>query len=229
MDRRMYLVGGGPSAMLETRRHFKRALAALDKKRPLVAYLGAASGDNAAFRKMISLALMPARVEAANTVGRRAKLSATRALLDECDLVFVSGGDVHAGMQVLRERDLVEPLRALARAGKPMLGVSAGSIMLARDWVHFPDDDEARAELFECLAIAPVHIDCHSEDDGWSELRVLVRLLHERGEKPSCYGIPSRGALHIAADGTLSALGVALPRLAWRRGVVDDGALAPHA
>jgi peptidase E len=227
MNRTMYLVGGGPSAIVQTRRHFRRALSSLEKKKPLVAYLGAASGDNAGFRKMISLALMPARVEPANTVGKRAKISETRALLDECDLVFVSGGDVHAGMQILAEKDLVEPLRALARAKKPMLGVSAGSIMLARHWVHFPDDDEARAELFECLAIAPVHVDCHSEDDGWSELRVLVRLLHERGEKPECYGIPSRGALQV--DGTLRAHGVPLPRFGWKKGVVEAGALEPDA
>ena len=120
----------------------------------------------------------------------RAKVSEARALLESCDLVFVSGGDVEHGMKVLHDRDMVKPLQALAKAGKPMFGVSAGSLMLAGDWVRFPSEDAASAELFPCLGIAPLHADAHAEADNWDELRVLVDLLRRRGDsEPLGYGL----------------------------------------
>jgi peptidase E len=217
----IHLVGGGPGAIAQTRRHFHSAIAALHKKAPLVAYVGAASKDNVGFRKMLTLALGNARVEPVRLASPKAKVSEARQLLDDCDLVFVSGGDVDLGMQILGERGVVEDFHRLAKAEKPFLGVSAGSIMLAQHWVRFPDDDEAKAELFSCLGIAPVHVDCHSEDDGWSELRVLMRLLPEGSIG---YGIPSKGCLQI--DAQLSSAGVPLPRFRTRRGkAVEDGEL----
>jgi hypothetical protein len=106
---------------------------------------------------------------------------------------------------------------------KPFVGVSAGAIMLARHWVRFVDDDDTKAEPFACLGIAPVHVDCHSEDDGWSELRVLVRLLNVEA-----YGLPSKGCLRIDNDGKWTAMGATLPRFRVRDGkVVEDGGLQP--
>src|SRR5438876_8263773 len=116
----VHLVGGGPGALVEMRRHFLAALATLKKKQPLVAYVGAASRDNFGFRKMISLALGGARVEPAHFASPRAKISASRQLLHDADLIFVSGGDVDLGMTILRERDVVEEIRKLK---KPFLGV----------------------------------------------------------------------------------------------------------
>jgi peptidase E len=232
MSRGVHLVGGGPGALVQMRRHFKAALATCARKRPLVAYVGAASDDNVAFRKLLALGLGGARVEPVQLVSPRASTAAARQLLADSDLVFVSGGDVWRGMEVLRERGLVEEVRQIAAAGKPMLGVSAGAIMLAREWVRFPNDDDARAELFDCLAVAPVHIDCHSEDDGWSELRTLVRLLDRRGDPhPLGYGVPSRGCLLVewaphAEAPRLRALGASIARLRYTAGeVISDGAL----
>jgi peptidase E len=225
----LHLVGGGPGAMLALRRHFKAALTPLARPRPLVAYVGAASHDNRSFYSMIrgALAVTAARLRLAKLASASASASDARALLEECDLVFVSGGDVELGMKVLDDRDVAGTLRALAAGGKPMFGISAGSLMLAREWVRFPDDDDARAEIFPCLGIVPIHVDAHSEDDGWSELRVLVRLLHERGdERPVGYGLTRKGALRVdVGEGTrLTAMGTAIPRIVVRRGSVVDGA-----
>ena len=184
------LVGGGPGRDRSDAPPFQRSDCCTAQEKPLVAYVGAASQDNFGFRKMISLALHGARVEPAKLASKTAKISAARQLLDECDLVFVSGGDVELGMNILRERGVDDDLRRLAKAGKPFLGVSAGAIMMSREWVRFPDDDDTRAEPFECLGIAPVHVDCHSEDDDWSELRVLMRLLPNGSVG---YGIPVEG------------------------------------
>jgi peptidase E len=219
----IHLVGGGPGALLATRSHIKRAVAALKqepKKKPLVAYVGVASNDNVAFQKMLSAAFLGtgARVEMAKLARKTAKVSNARALLADCDLVFMSGGDVEQGMNLLNERGVADELRALAAAGKPFLGISAGSIMTCKEWVRFPDDDDAKAETFACLGIAPVHMDAHSEADNWPELRTLVRLLGARDAAAVGYGVPSKGCLRVelAADGKpkLKALGAEVTRIA---------------
>jgi hypothetical protein len=152
-------------------------------------------------------------------------------VLHDCDLVFVSGGDVHQGIRVLNERGLADTLREVAKAGKPMFAISAGSLMLAREWVRFPDDDDSKAELFDCLGVAPLHVDAHSEDDGWSELRVLVRLLHERGDRdPVGYGLTKRGGLRLTFDSDgakWDPIGTPIPRLVMRRGKVVEGRPLP--
>jgi hypothetical protein len=103
--------------------------------------------------------------------------------------------------------------------------------MLASEWVRFPDeDDDASAEIFPCLGLAPIHVDAHSEDDGWSELRVLVRLLHERGDaKPVGYGLTRHGGLQVSAGGnpSLRPIGTPAPRFVVRRGKVVEAAALP--
>jgi peptidase E len=229
----IHLTGGGPGAFLALRRHFKAALQGIEKPRPLVAYVGSASHDNAGFFTMIKTALCAgastARMRLAKTASPRASASDARELLEECDLVFVSGGDVDHGMNVLHERDLVKPLQALARAGKPMFGVSAGSLMLACEWVRFPDDDAAKAELFPCLGIAPLHADAHAEDDDWDELRVLVDLLRRRGDaEPVGYGLTRKGGLRVEVAGSqvkMQPIGTPTPRVGVRGNKIVD--LAP--
>jgi peptidase E len=238
----VHLVGGGPGTVLALRRHFKAALGALGREKALVAYVGTASNDDAGFFRMIRAGLTTAvsrgrgaRMELAKLASPRASASEARALLEDSDMVFVSGGDVEHGMRVLEERDMARTLRALSAAGKPMFGISAGSLMLAREWVRFPDeDDDSTAELFPCLGIAPLHVDAHSEDDGWSELRVLVRLLHERGDRePVGHGLTRKGALRVVLDGPrgdrakMEPMGTPIPRLVVRRGKVVDAAPLP--
>lgn len=226
----IHLTGGGPGALLALRRHFKAALRGLEKPRPLVAYVGAASNDNAGFFAMIKTTLCTGsstvRMRQAKTASPRASASEARELLEECDLVFVSGGDVEHGMNVLHDRDMVKPLKALARSGKPMFGISAGSIMLACEWVRFPDDDVDRAELFPCLGIAPLHADAHAEDDDWDELRVLVDLLRRRGDaEPIGYGLTRKGGLRVEVTGSqmkVTPIGTPIPRVGVRAGKVVD-------
>jgi peptidase E len=228
----LHLIGGGPGTVLALRRHYKGALAELGARRPLVAYVGTATDDSSGFFAMIrgALSATHARMVLVRIASARASTSDARKVLEECDMVFVSGGDVERGIQVLHDRDMVEPIRALARRGKPMFGISAGSLMLAREWVRFPGDDDARAELFPCLGIAPLHVDAHSEDDGWSELRVLVRLLHERGDRdPVGYGLTRKGGLRVELDGEakLTPIGTPIPRIVVAKGRVTAGKALP--
>jgi peptidase E len=232
MTQTLHLVGGGPGTVLALRRHLRTALESIQRPRPLVAYVGAASDDSRAFFAMIRGALaVPlgrARMQLARIASPRAKGSEARALLEDCDMVFVSGGDVEHGINVLRDRDVAGTLIAVARRGTPMFGISAGSLMLAREWVRFGEDDDEKAELFPCLGIAPVHVDAHSEEDGWSELRVVVRLLHARGDRaPVGYGLTRRGGLRISIDDarrvTMRPFGTSIPRIVVRAGRVVEG------
>ena len=233
MTTTVHLIGGGPTAaaFAATRRHIKHAVKTLPTKKPLVAYVGAASNDSVTFRKMLGAMFIGtgARVEPVNLARKNAKVSTARQLLHDCDLVFMSGGDVEHGMKILDDRGVSDDLRSLAGAGKPFIGISAGSIMTCHSWVRFPDDDDARAEPFACLGIVPLHMDAHSEADDWSELRVLIALLNAQGEKTVGYGVPSKGCLRVELDGDgkshkMAALGAPVVRISSPR---DKAPLAP--
>jgi peptidase E len=222
----LYLIGGGPGALLALRRHLKTAIAELQVKKPLVAYVGTASGDDAGFFRMIgaTFAWTGATARAVKLANKTASVASARSLLEDADAVFVSGGDVQEGMRILDERGMTPFVRELARSGKLMIGLSAGSLMLAREWVAFPDDDDAKAHLFPCIGAADLHVDAHAEADDWHELRTLLGLLHERGDpSPEGLGLTKKGCLRVHVDGgtsTLTALGTPLPRFVIRRGKV---------
>ena len=197
----VHLIGGGPGTMLAFRRHLRAALPEMPRgKKPLVAYVGAASGDDRRFLGMIGaeVALAGGRVKAAKLASPRSKRSLAQGVLEDCDLVFVSGGDVDAGMNVLNERDMLPVFRALGRAGRPMVGLSAGSIMLARSWVRFPEGHHERPSVFACMGLAPVYVDAHAEGESWEELCTLLRLVAEDGDaRPIGFGLTRLGGLRV--------------------------------
>lgn len=208
--RPIYLIAGGPGARRPRGPDplIQEVFRAAGVEKPSVAYLGAASGDNAAFLLFIGRILKKAgagSVILAPLCGRRGSLERALHVLEEADIVFVSGGDVEAGMGVAEEKGIVPHLRRLYRAGKPFFGLSAGSIMLARQWVRWTNPhDESSAQLFPCLGFAPVLCDAHGEEDEWSELKALLALAPVG---TTGYGIVSGSALVVKGRGEVSALG----------------------
>ena len=208
--RAVYLIAGGRSSIVRRGPDplLREALQLASIARPMVAYIGAASGDNALFRSMITRQLRRAgagEVKLAPLCGPRGDPQKAMRIIEECHVVFMSGGDVEAGMKVLEKKGMTDFLRAQYREGKPFFGVSAGSIMLAKDWVRWRDPDvDSSAELFPCLGIAQVHCDTHDEENGWEELSVLARLVPAGSVS---YGIPSGTALAAFPDGPVRALG----------------------
>ena len=176
-----------------------RVLASCGVPHPSIAYVGAASGDSQPFFSMISGHLRrcgAGRVTLASLASGRGKLEKTRAILESDDMVFISGGDVEAGMEVLEERQILPFLRELFERGKPFFGSSAGSIMLGRQWVRWEDpDDDATASLFPCMGFAPIVCDTHGEAEEWEELRGLLRLTPEG---TLGYGIPTGAGLCVS-------------------------------
>jgi peptidase E len=175
---------------------------------PKVAYSGTASGDDTNFFRFIAAELTQAgadRVTHAVIAPARADLKKARSVLEAADIVFISGGDVEAGMNILKEKNMLEFVNGLYRQGKPFFGISAGAIMLAERWVRWLDpDDDSSAELFPCLGFAPVICDTHDEQAGWEELRSALSLTVDctRG-----YGLATGSGIIVLPDGKVEALG----------------------
>jgi cyanophycinase-like exopeptidase len=213
----------GPNPLLQAT--FRRT----GVRRPTVAYVGAASGDDAAFRQSNVTRFQEAaagKVRLAPLCGKGENAETAKAVIESSDLVFFSGGDVEEGMRVLRKKGMIDYLGRLYRSGKPFFGISAGSIMLAQQWVRWRDpDDDRTAELFDCLGFAPVLCDTHGEDEGWEELQVLLALspINAIG-----YGIASGTAVVVEPDGAVLALGGEVHRFQKRAaGVVQIESLLP--
>jgi peptidase E len=188
---------------------------------PSVAYVGTASGDSKTFFGFITGAFKKAgagKVTHAVMTPKNADMKKAAAILASADIIFVSGGDVEAGMEVLQRKNMVKFLGDLYRQGKPFFGISAGSIMLAREWIRWPDpNDDSTAEIFPCLDIAPVICDTHAEDDDWEELKAL--LAREK-DGTRGYGIPSGGTIKVYPDGKIVALGDAIAQYVRHGGKV---------
>jgi cyanophycinase-like exopeptidase len=223
----IYLLAGGPGA---ARRGpdplLERVFAVARQAAPSIAYVGAASDDDAGFFKWIAARFRSAGsgpVRLAPLASPRADLDEARSILQAADLVYMTGGDVEAGMHILQERKMDGFLHQLHASGKPFFGLSAGSIMLARAWVRWADpDNDATAEAFPCLGFAPILCDTHAEADDWEELKVLLGL---SVSGTVGFGIPSGGALCVAQDGTVAAIGKPAPRFEVRNGRIRT--LAP--
>jgi hypothetical protein len=184
----------------------------MGKRRPTIAYVGAAANDSRVFAAMIRTLVFGGSANVVTVaLSRRATPTSTiRAELAAADLVFFTGGDVGRGMELIDGRDLAPYLRELATQGKAMEGISAGAILLGRHWVRFQGKDESRGAPFDCLGIVPASFDTHDEADGWQEAQILAGLLAGSDER-IVYGIVSSGCARWCG-GKLTALGRPLAR-----------------
>ena len=202
----IFLIAGGPNSK-NTKAILAEALAQIKKKAPDVAYIGTASDDNKEFFLMLKPIIMAAGAGSVTLVPivRRFDLDKAKDILLTSDVVFISGGDVDMGMEYLRKRNLIPFLKVLYDRGKLFCGISAGAIMLCRNWMHWRDpDDDDTAELLDCLGFAPLLCDVHAEEDNWVEMK---RLLAFFPQGTAGYGIPAEGALRVAPDGKITAIG----------------------
>lgn len=195
----------------------------IGKAKPIIAYVGVASrADNRVVYLMISGIMKAAcncQVTRVLIAPKNADLNKAREALQSADAVFMSGGDMEAGMKILEEKNMVGFFRDLSKKDKLFFGASAGSIMLANEWVRWRDpNDESTAELFPCLGIAPFICDTHAEEDGWKELKTALQL---KEDGALGYGIPSGACLKVYPDGTKEALGGAITRYILQKGKVE--------
>jgi len=207
----VYLLAGGRGS--KNKAVFKTVFKEIAKPNPLIAYVGAANDDDQRFFRFMGDEIIKAgtcSLSHALTVSPRADLDKTRDILRKADAVFMSGGDVDAGMKILESKDMLNIFTDLYNGGKVFFGASAGSIMLCREWVRWADpDDDSTAEIFPCLDIAPIICDTHAEEDEWVELKTALKL---KKDKATGYGIPSGACLKVHPDGRTEALGGIIAR-----------------
>lgn len=202
----LILIAGGPQAK-NTDVLLAAALQLSSSPKPTIAYIGTASDDNKTFFRMIKRLFIAAGADRVTLVPLVQSFDRTtaEAILKDSHIIFVSGGEVARGMEVLKKRDLIPLLTTLYKSGKPFCGASAGAIMLCRNWMHWGDEnDDSTAELMDCLGFAPLLCDVHDEEDGWKEMKRLLGFFPE-GTKG--YGIPADGALRVTPTGKVTALG----------------------
>src|SRR4051794_32671240 len=135
--------------------------------RPLVAWVGAANGDQRAWYERVAKVLRDrygAEVEMARTVPTvDFDPAETRALVDAATMIYIGGGDVSLLAERVRALGLDEQIRRRHREGTLVVGVSAGAIGLTRYWVQFPDDnfELEQPTRFACIGALDVAVDCH--------------------------------------------------------------------
>jgi len=177
------------------------AVAAIESPEPRAAYVGAANGDRPEYYSIFEGAM-----ETVGVRDRRMILSGysaqDRAYLRSADLIVLAGGDVGAGLRVLRATGMDDDIDERHREGAVLVGVSAGAVHLgALGWLG---DEPAEGELVGALEIVPFSVDAHDEASGWRRLRRLLA-----GALPGSFGIgvPFGGGIIHHPDGTVEPVG----------------------
>jgi peptidase E len=223
-----YLLAGGRGS--DNLGVFRTVFKAIGKAEPVIAYVGAANGDDRFFFGFMGAEVKkmgPCKLERVLLASKKADVAKAKEILSAADAVFMSGGDVEAGMQIVEDKGMADFFRSLMEQGKLFFGASAGSIMMADQWVRWRDpEDDSTAELFTCLGLAPVICDTHAEEDDWVELKAALQL---KGSGAMGYGIPSGACLAISPDRGLSALGRAVAVYSNKSGkIVKESDLIPR-
>ena len=217
----VYLIGSGQGGTLST--VVKRALEGAKRsgKRPRVAASYAAmhhSTSGLSFMVSTAAKVFGVDVERFFVPGEQGTAADTdgRAIVERADVIFVSGGDPVAGAELFTSSGADAWLREARERGTALGGVSAGSMMLCAFWASWPDEPDASAPfdggaLVPCTGVVPnLVIDCHAEEEGWSELKIVRQMLLAKGGGSvgvRTIGVPSGGAGVVDADGRLEDVG----------------------
>jgi putative intracellular protease/amidase len=194
-----------------------RAVASLGRRPARVAATYAAAGGPMVHRTNGLLAhLFPgADIERFAVDGEKDPMPSAhaRAIVERADVVFVGGGDPVQGARLLARAGADAWLRDARARGVPCMGVSAGSIMLCAWWADWPESPPPGApfdggQLVRCAGVVPdVVVDCHAEEDGWAELKLVRGMLEARGGPlPRFLGLPTGSGLVLGPDGAATRL-----------------------
>lgn len=147
------------------------AVDAMVRAEPRAAYVGAANGDRPEYFSIFEGAMERIGVRDRRMI-RSDYSPRDRAYLRSADLIVLGGGDVGAGLRVLRETGMDDDLDERWREGAVLVGVSAGAVHLGT--AGWPGDEPAEGERVDALGIVPFPVDVHDEAGGWRRLRQLV-------------------------------------------------------
>ena len=201
-----YLLAGGPSTTTEQlTADFRTAFQNCEATNPSVAYIGTANQEREnSFLRIKEPLLVAGAGEVILVPVINANADEAKRILSSADVVFLSGGEVEDGMFWLKQSGLDIVLTDLFNSGKLFLGISAGSIMMGKYWVHWDiENDDSTSSLFECLGFIPRTFDTHMENENWREMECALRLLGPDSE--GC-GLSDGGFYRADSGGNLTVL-----------------------
>jgi len=183
---------------------FRTVLDSYGKPDPKVAYVGTANLDSWPFFQLMKRPMVRAgagEITLVPIAGKHADAQTAKRILSAADCVFLSGGEVEDGIALLKKAGLDIFLAELYHSGKLFFGVSAGCIMMGRNWVHWDaENDDSTASLFDCLDFIPMTFDTHCEEEDWKELKCALRLM---GPDAKGYGLSTNGFYSADGEGRL--------------------------
>ncbi|WP_391559780.1 Type 1 glutamine amidotransferase-like domain-containing protein [Robertmurraya sp.] len=93
-----------------------------------------------------------------------------------CDGVYLSGGNTFSFLERLKTRGMIENIRRMVEAGKPLIGVSAGAIMMSDtiNMAGFIDNNTIGLKYLSALQLVPFEFMPH-----WSRHRSQLAQLRE--------------------------------------------------
>jgi len=123
-----------------------------------------------------------------------------------CDAIHLSGGNTFRFLTLLRERELLEPLRKYTRKGGLLVGVSAGAILLTpnvRAGLLSGDDPAELPADPTALALTPFEFVPHyGRFAALDEVEAFARR-----SRRVTYACPDGAGLAVSGDGTIQIIG----------------------
>ena len=121
-EKPIYLLAGGRGGSGESTNTILQIIFEdFHKASPTIAYVGAANEDNWVFFKLIAGMIKKAvdcRITRVSLCSKKANIQKAQDILNSADAVFMSGGDVEMGMQVLEAKNIIAFLHKLYQQGK---------------------------------------------------------------------------------------------------------------
>lgn len=119
----------------------------------------------------------------------------TAAVLGDCDVIYVGGGNTRNMLAIWRTCGLDSLLRRAWESGTVLCGLSAGAIC----WFEYGQTDSAGTlGAMECLGFLPGS--CSPHYDGEAERRRSFHALIRQGALPAGYAIEDGAAVHFIGD-----------------------------
>ncbi|MBT2680167.1 Type 1 glutamine amidotransferase-like domain-containing protein [Bacillus sp. ISL-35] len=108
-----------------------------------------------------------------------------------CDGIFLSGGNTFSFLKNLQERNMLKLIRKMALEGKPLIGVSAGSMIMSNSIkiADFLDENEVKLDRLDGLGLLGFEFMPH-----WGRLEANPEKLLE-------YSLHNDEGIYLCNDG----------------------------
>ena len=197
----------------------ERIRADLDSQKAKAAYIGASNGDQPEFYSLFQAAMEGMGISNCRSVPSQPSKEDI-SLIEEADLILLSGGDVERGWRTFEQNGLKELLPRKRFDGAILMGVSAGAVQLGLGCLS----NSAQPKQIDMFRFAPFYVGAHDEENDWWDLRALVNLSQT---DTRAIGIPAGGGAVYQSDGTLEPIRKHLTELAKESATITENLLTP--